>query len=186
MSSNLAIAMVTEVLRHLLQDAVDIGLPGTTVSAARPGSVPGGPAVPRIDVVLYRVSPDAVLRYADVPFRGAPGGVELRAPLALSLDYLVCVSGDEAELQPERLAGIVGRALYARPVLDRELIEDTLAHTLLPFLANSALAAQPEPVRVLPVPLSLEELADVRTAFAPAQLPLSIAYRASPVMIEPD
>ncbi len=184
MSNFLAIATVTETLRQLLQAAVDSDLPGTTVTMARPEDQPAGPGGSRVNVFLYQVKPNAALRNSDLPARRASGLLQERPVAALDLQYLFSFSGNEAQLEPQRLLGSVVRTLHGRPMLTRQMLLDALSSTTLGFLANSNLVDQIELVKLTPLALTLEELSNLWSVFFQTPFVLSVAYEAAVVLIE--
>jgi len=184
MSNFLAIATVTETVRQLLQAAVDVDLPGTTVTMARPADDTVGPQGPRVNVFLYRVTPNAGLRNNDLPTRRPDGQLEERPQTAIDLHYLFSFFGDESQLEPQRLLGTVVRTLHGQPVLTRQTIASALASTTFGFLASSDLATQPELVKFTPAALSLDDLSKLWSVFFQAPFVLSVTYGATVVLIE--
>jgi hypothetical protein len=185
-SNFLAIATVTEALRQVLQAAADNDLPGTTVTMARPENQANGPQNSRINVFLYQVTPNAALRNSDLPTRTPSATIQRRPQIALDLHYLFSVSGDDTQLEPQRLLGTVVRTLHGRSMLTRRMITDTLGNTTFGFLANSNLGDQVELVKLSPAALSLEELSKLWSVFFQTPFVLSVAYEAAVVLIEED
>jgi hypothetical protein len=189
-SNSLAIAATTAALQHLLLSAAQAqtDLPGVTVTTVRPDGRPTDVTGPTVNVFLFQVRPNAALRNADVPTRDVDGRLLRRPQLALDLCYLLSFSGNDAELEPQRLLGTVVRALHDRPVLTRDAIRAVVDATAEPqvhaFLAASDLADQPELVRFSPLPLDLEQLAHLWSIFGETPYLLSIGYQASVVLIE--
>jgi hypothetical protein len=186
MSNFLAIATVTETLRQVLQAAADNDLPGTTVTMARPENQGNGPSASRINVFLYQVTPNAALRNADLPTRSSSATIQRRPQAAIDLHYLFSVSGDDAQLEPQRLLGTVVKTLHGRPMLTRQMIADALGNTTFGFLANSDLGDQVELVKLAPSVLSLEELSNLWSVFFQTPFVLSVAYDATVLLIEED
>ena len=184
MSNFLAVATVTETLRQVLQAAVDQDLPGTTVTMARPEEAADGPQGTRLNLYLYRVTPNPALRNNDLPTRRPDGLLVERPQVAIDLHYLLSFFGDDTQLEPQRLLGIAVRTLEGRPVLTRQMIADALGSTAFGFLAGSNLAQQPELVKLRPVALSLDELSKLWSIFSQTPLILSVAYEATVVLIE--
>jgi hypothetical protein len=105
--------------------------------------------------------------------------------VALDLHYLVSFSGNEDELEPQRMLGSVALALHAHPLITRELIEDTIVDPAVQaFLATSNLADQIDRVKITPLSLSLEEMSKLWSVFFQVPHLLSLAYRASVILIE--
>lgn len=184
MSNSLAIATVTETLKQLLQAAADTDVPGTTVTVERPGHQQTQPPGSRISVFLYRVAPNAFLRNMAPAAHGPGGAPEQRMRVALDLDYLICVSGDNTQLAPHRLLGTVIRTLNGQPILTHQMISDALDHAPFGFLEGSDMSDQVDLVRLCLIELPLGELALLWSGLLQAPILLSVAYRAGIVFID--
>lgn len=200
MSSALAIAGVTAVLRDLLNDGMVnhnvSGVLGSTVTVtARPPDrvvAPSGTEAAQLNVFLHAVTPNAGWRNERLPSRDTTGRVRLTNPvLALDLHYLVSAYGAD-DLHPEILLGYAMQLLHETPALDRPAITTALnpspsVGTSLPpalrALAECGLADQVESLKVTPEHLSTEELSKLWTAIQAHYRP-SAAYLVSVVLIE--
>jgi hypothetical protein len=200
MSSALAIAGVTAVLRDLLNDSIInhnvSGVLGSTVtvSALPPDRVvpANGNEATQLNLFLHRVTPNLGWRNHDLPSRDGSGRHRLtNPPLALDLHYLLSAYGAE-ELAAEILLGYAMQLLHEMPVLDRRAITTALnpspsTGTALPpalqALADCGLAEQLEQIKLTPVYLSTEEMSKLWTAFQSHYRP-STAYMASVVLID--
>jgi hypothetical protein len=186
MSNFLAIATVTAALKQVLHNGVADAVTGADVTIVRPSTTNEGLAAARINVFLYRVSPNPALRNANLPARNSDGDVVGRPQAALDLHYLLTFYGDEAKQEPQRLLGHAVRVLNDQPVLSAEIINDV---TFSPppdwaHLADSDLIDQVDRVRFTPVDLELEELSKLWSTFFQVSYSLSMVYRASVVLIE--
>lgn len=182
MANHLAIATVTEALRLRLAGAVGSDVPGVDVVARRPEST-DGQAGSQVTIFLYRVSPNAALRNADLPTRGPDGSDVRRRPrVALDLHYLVSFSGDEQQLVPQRMLGTALASLHSVPGLTRA--ELTTASQGEAWLAESDVAEELESVRFRLGELSLDDMSKVWSVFLHVPYRLSVAYGASVVLIE--
>jgi hypothetical protein len=185
MSNFLAVATVTATLRRQLQATVGADVPGADVRAGRPEGVTSGTPPTRVNIYLYQVAPNGAYRNADLPTRAASGDLRERPQVGLDLQYLLSFAGDEDTLEPQRLLGSVARTLHARPLLTRQMIQNTLADPGLGFLAGSnGLAEQVERIKFTPLPLSLEELSKLWSVFFQVPYSLSMAYQATVVLID--
>lgn len=184
MSNFLAVATVTEALRSRVTDAVVASVPGVlvNVTAARPDAIKQDDGNGHVSVFLYRVSPNSSLRNVDLPTRRGSGSLIDRPRVALDLHYLVSFFGPAAEAVPERMLGAMVTRLHSRPVLDTALVEGVVASQ--PFLAGSDLADAFETVKLTQEPLSLEELSKIWSIFFQVPYCLSVAYRASALLLE--
>lgn len=199
MSSPLAIAAVSAVLRDLLND----GLINNDVTGALGSNVDVTVVPPdsiRIDEVnantqlnifLHQATPNAAWRNVDLPSRNARGARTSNAPLALDLHYLITAYG-ASPLHAEVLLGYAMHLLHETPVLDRQAIRNALAGSavdgsILPpaFQALSAadIADQVEQIKLTPITLSTEEMSKLWSALQARYRPTA-AYQASVVLIE--
>lgn len=191
MSNALAIATVTAVLQDVLLNAIlDAPAPervdAAEVVTAFPGASPAASdPKPQVGIYLFQVSPNVALRNAELPAR--PDRV------ALDLHYLFTFQGDEDSLEPQRLLGLVVRALGQNALLGRAAIDRTLANIARAsrtsphpkrFVAGSDLSSAVERIKLTPSPLSLEELSRIWSVFFQTRYALSICYQCSVVVIE--
>ncbi|MCH9681250.1 MAG: Pvc16 family protein [Deltaproteobacteria bacterium] len=182
MSAQHAIAAVTQVLRTMLTTPVDAQVPGATVSVGPPDAVAGPAPDNRVNVFLYRVSPNTALRSHDIPTRRGSGQLMQRPVIAVDLHYMVTCFGDEVTLVPQRLLGTVLSTLHASPMLSRDRITAALAPP--EPLADSGLEDQRDLVKFQLEALSNEELSRLWSTLLQTKYALSVAYRASTVLIE--
>jgi hypothetical protein len=192
MSNFLAVATVTAALRRTLHQALDdaanneVGaVGGINVTSVRPDGASSGVPSKGVNVFLYNVMPNAAWRNADLPTRNANGTVVQRPRVALDLQYLLSFYGDEGDLEPQRIFGIVARTLHTQPVITAQVIDDTISNPPFDnFLSASNLADEMERVKFIPVSLSLEELSKIWSVLFQTRYTLSIAYQGTVVFIE--
>ncbi|MDR4472797.1 MAG: DUF4255 domain-containing protein [Nitrospira sp.] len=200
MSTALAIAGVTAVLRDLLNDGLInhnvSGLLGSTVTVS---ALPPDRVVPvngtertQLNLFLHQVTFNTGWRNHALPSRDGSGMQRLsNPPLALDLHYLLSAYSAE-ELGSEILLGYAMQLLHEVPVLDRRAITtaltpspsvDTTLPPALRALAECGLADQLEQIKLVPDPLSSEEMSKLWTAVQSHYRP-SAAYVATVVLIE--
>jgi hypothetical protein len=188
MSNLLAIATVTATLCQLLSEAAEEAVAGTSATPGRPRDTANGTSAPGINVYLYQAIPNAAWRNADLPIRRADGTLVQHPQAALDLHYLLTFYGSESQLEPQRLLGSAVSVLHAQPVLTREIIRAAIrsATDMDPghYLAGSDLAEQVETIKFMPLPLNLEELSKLWSAFFQTPYALSVTYQAAVVLIE--
>ena len=200
MSTALAIAGVTAVLRDLLNDGLVnrniSGVIGTsvTVSVTAPDRVvaQGGTEASQLNLFLYAVTPNPGWRNEGLPSRDTVGRARLsNPPLALDLHYLLSAYSG-GDLHAEILLGYAMQLLHETPGLSREAIRTALnpspvvAPNLPPALralADSGLADQLELIKITPQYLGNEEMSKLWTA-TQSHLRPSMAYTASVVLIQ--
>jgi len=199
MSSPLAIAAVTAVLRDLLNNGlIDHNITGSLgsnvdVTVAPPDIIPVDAATGRtqLNLFMYQVTPNAGWRNEGLPSRDGRGARLTNPPLALDLHYLLTAYGS-ADLHSEILLGYAMHLLHETPALDRQAIRTALSGGTVPgailppaFQALSAadLADQVEQIRITPVTMSTEEMSKLWAALQAHYRPTA-AYHVSVVLIE--
>jgi hypothetical protein len=199
-STALAIAGVTQVLRDLLNDrfinqnvAGQIGQ-SVTVSTMPPDKVvqQNGVEATQLNLFLRQVTPNLGWRNEGLPSRDGAGRSRLsNPPLALDLHYLISAYG-AADLHAEILLGHAMQLLHENPSIPREAIRNSLqpapdeAGTLPPWLrslADSGLENQIEQLRITPEFLTAEDMSKFWTSTLAHYRP-SAAYQVSVVLIQ--
>jgi hypothetical protein len=199
-STALAIAGVTQVLRDLLNDrfvnqnvAGQIGQ-SVTVSTMPPDKVvqQNGIEVTQLNLFMRQVTPNLGWRNEGLPSRDGSGRNRLsNPPLAVNLHYLISAYG-AADLHAEILLGHAMQLLHENPVIPREAIRIALqpppdqAGTLPPWLRalrDSGLQDQIEQLRITPSFLSTEDMSKFWTSTLAHYRP-SAAYEVSVVLIQ--
>jgi hypothetical protein len=180
MSNFLAVATVTEALRHFIERNLqpEIGF-AVSVRAQKPPAEP--PAEATITVFCYQVSPNPALRNRDAPTRAADGALFTRPQAVLDLHYLISFYGDEALLQPQRMLGTVVRGMHEWPVLSDA---DLAFAASQPFLIGSDLPSAPDRVRFTPTHLDIDDTYKLWTMLSQTPFALSLTYQASVVAID--
>lgn len=201
MSSPLAIAAVTAVLKDLLNDGLlnhDLSSIGSfSVTALPPDRISTGQNEPnQLNLFLYQVTPNLGWRNVGLPSRDGNGVRLTNAPLALDLHYLLTAYGAQ-DLNAEVLLGYSMQLLHETPVLSRAQLRTVLGApspvngTISPLpsifgaLTAIDLADQIELIKISPVFLTTEELSKIWTAMQARYRP-SMAYMASVVLIQAD
>jgi hypothetical protein len=198
MSSPLAIAAVTAVLKDLLDNAlIDHSISSATgqvkVTAQAPDRVRGDTAdVAQLNLFLYRVVPNQGWSNTQLPSRDVRGERRTNPPLALDLQYLLSAY-ERNDFEAEILLGYAMQCLHETPVLTREAIRKALAATspvdggalspALGALVAADLADQVELVKIALLPLTLDELTKLWSALQSNYRP-SAAYHVSVVLID--
>lgn len=185
MSNYLAIPTVTAALQRVLQEAIQIDIDGTRVTTNRPSSA--GSATPErgVNLYLYQTTPNPMWQSnADVRSRSRMGRDNKETRTAWDLSYLISVYGNDTDLEPQRLLGSVIRSLNDCSILDKEAIANTIADATFPYLASSDLDRQVEQITFTPLNLSLEDLSKIWSVFFQTPYALSLAYKASVVIVE--
>jgi hypothetical protein len=198
MSSPLAIAAVTAVLKDLINDGLlnhDLSTVGSfALTALPPDRIATGQNEPnQLNLFLYQVTANQGWRNEQLPALDSRGQQRLNSPpLALDLHYLLTAYGAQ-DFNAEILLGYAMYLLHQTPVLTRAQLRTSLANpapvdgTLLPPLFGNLsalnLADQIEMVKISPVYLSTEDLSKIWTAMQARYRP-SMAYMVSVVLIQ--
>ncbi len=147
MSSALAIASVTAVLKHLLgnvlvQQPTLTGMGDVTVSALPPDRAlaDGTEERNQLNLYLYRLTPNSGWRHGST--LSSAGERRENLPLALDLHYLLTAYG-ERDLQAEILPGYAIQFFYETPLLSRETIRATLSSPGTGNGSNAGVTALP-------------------------------------------
>jgi len=188
MSSALAIASVTAVLRDLLNNGlidhdVSAALGNVTVSSLSPDriDITPKPEQSQLNIFLYQVTPNASWRNVGLPSRNGNGERISNPPLALNLHYLLTAYGAQ-DLHTEILLGYGMQLLHETPVLTRNAIRTALAPPSQ-ALFTSQLAEQVEQIKIIPETPNTEEISRLWSALGAHYRPTA-AYQVSVVLIE--
>ena len=200
MSTALAIASVSHVLKDLLNDGfIDHDVSGViggnvVVTALPPDRIDTSVAntQSQLNLYMYRVTPNMGWSNTGFPTRNTKGERIKNPPLALDLHYLLTAYG-AGELHAEILLGYGMQLLHETPVLGRDAIRISLAPPTpvsngglppeLLALSTSELAEQIEQIKIVPQILSTEELSKLWNTFESKYRPTA-SYQVSVVLIE--
>lgn len=201
MSTALAIASVTWVLKDLLNDGLinqDVtGVIGSTVTVTTlpPDRIETSEAneQSQLNLFMYQATSNQGWQNKNLPSLNAKGERIHNPPLALDLHYLLTAYGS-SELHHEILLGYGMQLLHETPVLIRDAIRRSLAPTLsgadmsdlppsLRALSSSELAEQVEQIKISPEVLNTEEMSKLWAAFQAKYRPTA-TYRATVLLIE--
>ncbi len=200
MSTALAIASVTHVLKDLLNNGlIDHDVSGAiggnvTVTALPPDRIDTTPTntQSQLNLFMYQVTPNQGWSNVGLPSRDGRGTRLSNPPLALNLHYLLTAYGVN-ELHSEILLGYGMQLLHETPALGRDAVRKALAPPStvsagglpaeLRALSTSELAEQVEQIKIAPVTLNTEELSKLWTAFQAKYRP-TYAYQVTVVLIE--
>jgi hypothetical protein len=199
-SSALAVAGVTSVLRDLLNDGiVNHNVSGIVGSSVLVTTLPpdkvvkdNGTEATQLNLFLRHVTPNQGWRNEGLPSCDPAARNRLsNPPLALDLHYLISAYG-ASDLHAEILLGYAMQLLHEQPVIARKAIVKALqpspdVGTTLPpalrALADSGLQDQVEQLRIMPEFLSSEDLSKFWTATLSHYRPCA-AYQVSVVLIQ--
>lgn len=185
MSNHLAIATVTATLQHLLQTALVANDLSATVTTLRPEHLAQQTQNAGVNIYLYHVAPNIALRNNDLPSRRTDGTIVQRSQVALDLSYLLTFYGQEAELTPQRMLGAAVSALRSEAMLTRDMVRNVVVNAPQSLdLSASDLMEQTQLVKFTLLPLDLQGLHSLWSLFFPTPYYLSVAYKASVVLID--
>jgi hypothetical protein len=175
MSNALAIASVTKMLKHVLDNA-NIGsiIGNFSVSLFAPVQIKENYTNSFINLYLYNVILNAAWRNIGLPSHDWMGNRCTNPPLALDLYYILTAYGKD-DYDAEKMLGHAMQAIHENSVPTRETIR-------LSSL-DSGLADQLEMIKITPHQLSTEDISKLWTAFSAPYHP-SVAYHVSVILIE--
>lgn len=175
MSNSLAIATVTAALRNLLMQASKV-LPDTIITTkppnrARSHSDRGN----QLNLFLYQISPNAAWGGQNNAGSWSANQIQRSPDLALNLYYFITAYGrDDDDLASHQLLGQIVELLHHHPEFKPG--EMQLA------LPRNNLYQQVEQIRIIPQPLTPEELSKLWSIFH-VPYSISVAYQVSVVLI---
>lgn len=187
MSNPLAIAAVTNTLRHLLEQRLQNNGSGNVTVTTKPpdkardnnnNSGNGN----QVNLFLYQTKENAAWRNMEIPAQAKPGETGY-PPLALNLYYLLTTyaqNDDYPDPISHRLLGEAMSVFHDHPILLPEDIKVALPGT---DLEKYDLYNQIERVRITPQSLTLDELSKLWTTFQ-TQYRITAAYEVAVVLIE--
>ncbi|MCC5635365.1 DUF4255 domain-containing protein [Nostoc sp. CHAB 5844] len=184
MSNYLAIATVTATLQRTLQASVQIDVDGARVTTVRPDRLNNATPEAGVNIYLYEILSNSAWRSADLRQRHSDEKYTKRPQTGLDLYYLLTCYGNDVELEPQRLMGSIVRTLNSKSIVSQEMIQETVADSTFTFLAESNLAEQVEAIAISPLDLDIEEISKIWTVFFQTPYSLSLAYKASVVLID--
>jgi hypothetical protein len=132
-TASLVIAATTEVLRHIVDTAVQRAFNKLGGGISKPAITTGVPPSsaasdvsdpPTVNLFLYRATPNVMFR--NLPVRDTPG-----APTALDLDYLVSPHGPavESEIGFAAALNALHQTAVVPPPVIREALQRLVSHT---------------------------------------------------------
>ncbi|OLP16639.1 hypothetical protein BST81_19570 [Leptolyngbya sp. 'hensonii'] len=184
MSNHLAVAAVTATLQRILQSAIQDDVYGARVTTMRPNMLESGLTEPGVNIYLYLVTPNPAYRSNDPIGRRPRGELVKRTQAAVDLQFLLSFHGNENELEPQRLLGSVVGKLQDVLTITPDMIRDTLNDPAMAYLAESDLADQMEPIRIVATEISVENLSKIWSVFFQTPYSLSATYKATVVLLE--
>ena len=185
MSNFFAIATVTAAIVNVLQ-AIKQDVAGATITA-KPLDVSNSEAPSnRLNVFLYRITPNIGYRNANLPTYNQ-GGELVRSPLiSIDLHYLLTAYGAQNDdLMAHQILASAMRIMQENAILTKKVIRDTVATvSKLTFGDRSSdLADQIENIRLSFSNISIEELSNIWSS-SQTNYRLSATYQASVVLLE--
>jgi hypothetical protein len=187
-TASLVIAATTEVLRHIVDTAVQRAFNklggGISKPAITTGVPPNSAATdpPTVNLFLYRATPNVMFR--NLPVRDTPG-----TPTALDLDYLVSAHGPvvESEIGLAAALNALHQTAVVPPPVIREALQRLVSHTnpvLRAIGTDDQLIDTLESIQISSSSLDLDAITRLWIA---AQAPLrpSACYRVTLVFRDP-
>jgi hypothetical protein len=173
-----ATTMALQRLLHLRMPERDPDIADLRVTTAAPDQARRSLTGAQLNLFLYQTLPNAGWSNLSPLAQVRPGEPGF-PPLALNLHYLLTAFGrgeGDTDAVSHRVLGAAMAVLHDQPLLGAEAVREALSTTvpLPPFI---------ERLRITPLPLNIEEISKLWTAFQ-TQYRLSCAYEVTVVLIE--
>lgn len=191
MSDFRAVAAMTQTLRNILEEAISEDFYGAQVRVDRPQRESPHHAGGLINIFLYQVEPNPSWRNMELPVRAPDGSLINNPQAALDLHYLLSFYGEENQMIPQLLLGKTVSVLHAFPNPSRRYMprpppEEDGPVDRIYKLWESGLQDQAHLLRLVPMNLSHDEVSKLWTIFFQVPYNLSVVYRCSVILIEPE
>ncbi|MBE9047733.1 DUF4255 domain-containing protein [Pleurocapsales cyanobacterium LEGE 10410] len=184
MSNHLAIATVTASLQRVLQHSIQLDVEGASVTTVKPESLGGGVSETGVNLYLYHIKRNSAWGNSDLPARQRRGDAVKRNQIGIDLFYVITFTGNDNELEPQRLLGTTLKILEDRSVISPQIIRETIADSAFSYLADSDLDSQVEIIRTEFLSISTDELSKIWSVFFQTSYALSVVYKVTAVLIE--
>jgi hypothetical protein len=190
MGDYLVISAVTTVLKRILEREIESEI-GTAlnISTQAPHTIKAEPQDSGLNIYLFLVTNNSGYNNYDLPTRDTGGRIVSKQLVGLDLHYLLTpFSVDNDEILTQQILASTIRILHEKSVLTRNIIEHEfgLIETSNPTdkILKSGLAEQNESINLVHKSLSVEELTKLWSSYFQTNYRLSLAYLATPVLIE--
>jgi hypothetical protein len=159
------------------------------ISTLAPHTIKSDPDENGLNIFLFLVTINQGYLNYDLPRRDTRGRIISNPLVGLDLHYLLTpYSIDNNEILTQQILGSTIRILHEKSVLTRQIIAHEFdiieAADPLNNIVNSGLEKQNESIKLVNKPLSIEDLTKLWSSYFQTNYRLSVAYVASPVIIE--
>jgi hypothetical protein len=189
LSDHVIISAVTTILKRILEKEIETDFgKHLTISTQAPHSIKSEPQENGLNVFLFLVTGNSGYSNYDLPSRDVRGGLISKPLVGIDLHYLLTpFSIDNEEIMTQQILASAVRALHEKSIMTRQIIQEVI--TSLPPTDPDVeilkiLAKQNESVNLIWKPLSVEELTKLWSSYFQTNYRLSLAYLATPVLIE--
>jgi uncharacterized protein DUF4255 len=181
MTSYRVIAAVTAALKQVLQTAAAPAVGNCDIRLGPPTAKIGEETTPRVNMFLFRISPNPAFRNDQLPVRGSDGHMRNAAQAVVDLHYVLSFYGDASKYEPEKLLGATTIALEEVPALFASAIASAV-QAIDPN--DSSLSDALARVRFTRQQMSLEDFSKLWSVFFQVPYALSAVYVCSHVVLE--
>lgn len=186
MSNFFAIATVTAAISHVLQ-AIKQDVDGALTTTKPLDVANSDPPSNRLNIFLYRVTPNVAYRNADLPTYNFQGDIVKSPKVAVDLHYILTAYGAQNdEIMAQQILASAMRIMEENAILTKKIIEQTVDTTNKLSVGEekkSDLAKQIENIRLSMSNISMEELSNIWSS-SQTNYRLSIGYVATVVIVE--
>jgi Pvc16 N-terminal domain len=182
MSDALAISVVTSAVSRRVFSAASAAVGDADVRLGPPTAKLAEDNESLVNIHLYRVEPNAAHANEHLPSRSGRAQDLGPAQLALDLHYIFSFYGDAKKFVPERMLANVMLALEKIPLLTKSAIDGAIANNT--ELTGADLGDAVSRVHLSRELMSIDDFSKIWSIFYQVPYTLSIAYRASHVIIQ--
>lgn len=182
MSDGLAISVVTSAVSRRVFSAASAAVSDADVRLGPPTAKLAEDNESLVNIHLYRVEPNVAHANEHLPNRSGRAQDLGPAQLALDLHYIFSFYGDAKKFVPERMLANVMLALEKIPLLTRSAIKSAIASNT--ELTGADLGDAVSRVHLSRELMSIDDFSKIWSIFYQVPYTLSVAYRASHVLIQ--
>lgn len=184
MSNELAIATVTATIQKIIQNAIEIKVPGTLVTKADPPARGEGIPKKQINIHMCQAGIYIPLQNNDSPQRPKGSNGEKQTQTPLELYYLISFHGNQEKSEPQILMATTIGAIRDNPTFDREMIDAAINDPENDYLLNSNLSEQVGQINVAASKMKSSEMQKFWSSYFGLPAPLFFVFEVNAILID--